>query len=62
MKILFLTVSIAAASLYAGSFDYSKYEQILQSNVTNGRVNYKSLKLDRHQLTEFLNAVCRSRR
>jgi len=57
MKILFLSVFIMAATLYAGSFDYSKYDQILQNNVNNGLVNYKNLKSDRKQLTEFLNAT-----
>lgn len=59
MKILFLSVFIFVVSLYADSFDYSKYDQILQQNVNNGLVNYKNLKSDQHQLTGFLQQTSR---
>lgn len=52
-----MSVFIIAASLYAGSFDYSAYDQLLQQYVKNGLVNYQDLKSDQHLLTEFLQQV-----
>lgn len=42
------------AGLFAGNFDHSGFDRILQKYVKNGRVNYKVLKTDHQTLATYL--------
>lgn len=58
---LLIVVSLVTISLPLSAFDknYTDYNQVINDNVKNGRVDYAQIKKDLHNLVRFLNEVSR---